>query len=121
MRRRAPTLLLWSRLAAGSITRRTQAVSRRGRSGRTGSRPGMVLSSPGRGEPSAGRHPARQCPAEEMTMLFELRQYRLLPGQRDNWVRYMEEVIIPFQVAQGMVLAGSFVAEEAPDLYGWIP
>lgn len=53
-------------------------------------------------------------------MLFELRQYTLLPGQRDNWVRFMEEVIIPFQVSKGMVIVGSFLAPESPDLYFWI-
>ncbi len=53
-------------------------------------------------------------------MLFELRQYRVHPGQRDNWVRFMEEVIIPFQVSKGMEVVGSFVAEEDPDLYVWI-
>ena len=53
-------------------------------------------------------------------MIYELRQYRLHDGQRDNWVRFMEEVIIPFQVSKGMVIVGSFVAEEEPDLYVWI-
>lgn len=53
-------------------------------------------------------------------MFFELRQYRTKPGQRENWVKYMEEVIIPFQVARGMVIAGSFVGEEEDDLYVWI-
>ena len=53
-------------------------------------------------------------------MLFELRQYRMRPGQRGNWVRFMEEVIIPFQVSKGMVIVGSFVGEEDPDLYIWI-
>ena len=53
-------------------------------------------------------------------MLLELRQYRTLPGQRENWVKYMEEVIIPFQVAKGMVIVGSFVGEEEVDLYVWI-
>ena len=53
-------------------------------------------------------------------MLFELRQYRCHEGQRDNWVRYMEEVIIPFQVSQGMVINGSFVGEDQDDLYVWI-
>ena len=53
-------------------------------------------------------------------MFFELRQYRTLPGQRDNWVRYMEEEIIPFQVAQGMVIMGSFIGQEESDLYVWI-
>ena len=53
-------------------------------------------------------------------MLFELRQYRTKPGQRDNWVRFMEEKIIPFQVSQGMVVVGSFVGDEEDDLYVWI-
>ena len=53
-------------------------------------------------------------------MLFELRQYRVYPGQRDRWVKFMEEVIIPFQVSKGMVVVGSFVADEDPDAYVWI-
>ena len=53
-------------------------------------------------------------------MFFELRQYRILPGKRDEWVRFMDEVIIPFQVAKGMTIVGAFVAEEDPDLYVWI-
>jgi hypothetical protein len=53
-------------------------------------------------------------------MLFELRQYRTHPGQRDKWVQYMEEKIIPFQVSKGMVIVGSFVNEEDPDSYVWI-
>ena len=50
-------------------------------------------------------------------MFFELREYRTLPGQRENWVRFMEEEIIPFQVSKGMVIVGSFVGEEEDDLY----
>lgn len=53
-------------------------------------------------------------------MLFELRQYRTKPGQRDRWVKFMEKIIIPFQVAKGVVVVGSFVAEEEDDLYVWI-
>jgi hypothetical protein len=53
-------------------------------------------------------------------MIFELRQYRLKPGQRERWVKWMEEKIIPYQVALGVVVVGSFVAEEDPDLYVWI-
>ena len=34
-------------------------------------------------------------------MIFELRQYHLHPGQRDHWVKCMEEEIIPFQVKMG--------------------
>ena len=53
-------------------------------------------------------------------MFFELRQYRIRPGMRDQWVKYMEEEIIPFQVSKGMVVSGSFVGEEEEDLYVWI-
>ena len=53
-------------------------------------------------------------------MFFELREYRTQPGQRESWVRFMEEVIIPFQVSKGMVIVGSFVGQEEDDLYIWI-
>ena len=53
-------------------------------------------------------------------MFFELRQYRMRPGEEANWVNYMEEVIIPFQISKGMVILGSFVGEEEKDLYVWI-
>ena len=53
-------------------------------------------------------------------MFFELREYRTKPGQREAWVRFMEEVIIPFQVSKGMVVAGSSVSTEEDDLYVWI-
>jgi hypothetical protein len=53
-------------------------------------------------------------------MLFELRQYRMRPGQRDNWVRFMEEEIIPFQTAQGMQIIGSWVGEQDQELFVWI-
>ena len=53
-------------------------------------------------------------------MLFELRQYRMRPGQRDNWVRFMEEQIIPFQTSKGMEIVGSWVGVEEEDLFVWI-
>ncbi len=53
-------------------------------------------------------------------MLFELRQYEIRPGMQAEWVRLMEEEIIPFQVAQGMVILGSFVGEDDETKYVWI-
>ena len=53
-------------------------------------------------------------------MLFELRQYRMKPGKKDEWVRLMEEEIIPFQTEKGMVIIGSWVGETEDDLYVWI-
>ena len=53
-------------------------------------------------------------------MFFELRQYRIKRGKMKRWVKFMDEVLIPFQIAQGMVVVGSFVGEEEEDLYVWI-
>jgi hypothetical protein len=53
-------------------------------------------------------------------MFFEFRHYHIKDGMRDEWVNYMEEVIIPFQISKGMVVVGSFIAEQEPDLYVWI-
>ena len=52
-------------------------------------------------------------------MFFELRQYQLKPGKRDEWVKFMDEVIIPYQMSKGMVIPGSFVDEEN-DQYIWM-
>jgi hypothetical protein len=53
-------------------------------------------------------------------MFYELRQYRIRKGKMREWVRLMEREIIPFQVARGMVIAGSFVDEESPTHYVWL-
>jgi len=52
--------------------------------------------------------------------IYELRQYKVLPGQMDLWVKYMEEEIIPYQVSKGMVICGSFRHETDPSIYIWI-
>lgn len=51
---------------------------------------------------------------------YELRQYKILPGKMDEWIRLMEEEIIPFQVSQGMVIACSFRGEEDDSIYIWM-
>ena len=53
-------------------------------------------------------------------MFLQLRQYTTHPNQRNNCVKFMEEVIIPFQVSKGMVIVGSFVGEQDENLYVWI-
>ena len=52
-------------------------------------------------------------------MFIELRQYRIRPGKIDEWVDFMEEVIIPFQTDKGMKITGSFRDEEDETLYFW--
>lgn len=51
---------------------------------------------------------------------YELRQYKVLPGKLEGWVKIMEEEIIPFQVARGMVITGSFHGEADPSIYVWL-
>ena len=53
-------------------------------------------------------------------MLIELRQYRAKPGQRDNWVRYIHEKVIPFQTSKGMKILGTWVGEQEDDLFVWM-
>ena len=52
-------------------------------------------------------------------MFYELRRYTINAGKMDEWVRFMEETIIPFQTAKGMVIAGSFRGED-DTTYVWM-
>jgi hypothetical protein len=51
---------------------------------------------------------------------YELRQYHVRPGKMDEWVKIMEEEIIPFQVSKGMVITGSFRGETDDSKYVWL-
>jgi hypothetical protein len=55
-----------------------------------------------------------------MAAFYELRQYKVLPGKMDAWVKIMEEEIIPFQVSKGMVITGSFRGETDDSVYIWL-
>ena len=51
---------------------------------------------------------------------YELRQYKVLPGKMTEWVKIMEEEIIPFQISKGMVICGSFRGETDDSVYVWL-
>lgn len=53
-------------------------------------------------------------------MFYEIRRYQVRPGRRDAWVRYMEDTVLPFQIAMGMSVTASFVDEQDPDAYVWM-
>lgn len=53
-------------------------------------------------------------------MLYEIRRYQTWPGRREEWVRYMEDVVIPFQESKGITFTAAFTDEEDPDGYVWI-
>lgn len=52
-------------------------------------------------------------------MFYELRRYQIVQGKMDEWVDYMESVIIPYQVREGMVITGSFRGED-DETYVWM-
>lgn len=51
---------------------------------------------------------------------YELRQYKVLPGKMDSWIKIMEDEIIPFQISRGMVITGSFRHETDESVYVWL-
>jgi NIPSNAP len=51
---------------------------------------------------------------------YELRQYKARPGKLAEWIKVMEEEIIPFQVSKGMVICGSFGGETDESVYVWL-
>ena len=51
---------------------------------------------------------------------YELRQYKIKPGKMEAWLKLMEGEIIPFQVAKGMVITGSYRGEKDDSVYVWI-
>ncbi len=51
---------------------------------------------------------------------YELRQYRVLPGKMAEFIRMMEDEIIPLQVAKGMVITGSYQGETDESVYVWM-
>ena len=53
-------------------------------------------------------------------VFYELRQYKVLDGQMENWLKVMQEEIIPFQVGKGMVIAARFRGEDDDSVYVWI-
>jgi hypothetical protein len=48
---------------------------------------------------------------------YEHKQHAALAGKMDEWVRIMEDEIIPFQLSKGMVICGSFKGETDESLY----
>ena len=52
-------------------------------------------------------------------MFFELRVYPLRPGKAQEFARYMDEEIIPYQLSKGMTVLASFL-NDAEDTYVWI-
>lgn len=53
-------------------------------------------------------------------MICAFREDRTRPGPREDWVRFMEEAIIPFLVSKGMAVTGSVGGAEEPGPSVWL-
>lgn len=53
-------------------------------------------------------------------MIYELRIYHIKPDMMKEWIKLMEEKIIPFQKHCGMKIIASFVGTQDRDLYIWL-
>lgn len=51
---------------------------------------------------------------------YEVRQYEIRPGKMDEWIRMMDEEILPFQVARGMVIPAIFRGEDDDTVFIWL-
>ncbi len=52
-----------------------------------------------------------------MSEFFELRIYQVFPGKMMEWLEFMENTIIPFQVSKGMIIHGSFTENSFDKFY----
>ena len=50
-----------------------------------------------------------------MKPFFEVRLYQVNQGKIEEWIEFMDETIIPFQVSKGMVINGSFVMDSTDE------
>ena len=70
---------------------------------------------------STGRPVPRPCSAcQSGPVLYEIRRYTCVPGGRDEWVAFMADVILPFQVSLGITVVATFTDVADPDGYIWI-
>ncbi len=53
-------------------------------------------------------------------MIYELREYRIRPGRLGEFVRFMDEELLPFQIRKGVAVVGSFTVPGDPTRYLWI-
>lgn len=53
-------------------------------------------------------------------MLWQLRTYRVKPGQMDEFVELFHEHLVPAREALGFTVVGSWRGESEPDEFVWI-
>ena len=53
-------------------------------------------------------------------MIVEVRSYRIVPGRRDEFIRFFEERCIPALRDHGMKVVGPFLDVENPNKFAWL-
>ena len=51
---------------------------------------------------------------------IELRQYLVKEGQMDNWIKFFEEEMVPYQLSLGVAIHNSFRGEGDDSIFIWI-
>ena len=51
---------------------------------------------------------------------YEVRQYEIRPGKMAEWVKMMDEEILPFQIARGMMIPAIFRGEDDDTVFIWL-
>ena len=51
---------------------------------------------------------------------YEVRQYEIRPGKMAEWLKMMDEEILPYQVARGMVIPAIFHGETDDSVFIWL-
>jgi quinol monooxygenase YgiN len=69
---------------------------------------------------AAGQGQAAAAHAAPDAQVIELRQYRIVPGQRDAFVALFERLFVESQEALGMRLVGQYRDLDDPDRFVWI-
>jgi hypothetical protein len=52
-------------------------------------------------------------------MQFQLRMYRVKPGEMDDWISEWREFVLPLRRSQGFAIVGPWVGREE-DLFVWL-
>ncbi|CAB4243624.1 NIPSNAP family containing protein [Methylacidimicrobium sp. AP8] len=53
-------------------------------------------------------------------MIYELREYAIKPGCLEEFVRFLDEELLPFQASKGVRVVGSFTVSGDSGRYVWI-
>jgi hypothetical protein len=53
-------------------------------------------------------------------MIYELREYQIKAGCLDEFIRFMDDELLPFQASKGVTVVGSFRVPGEPTRYVWI-